>query len=168
MSRNLLFAIPLAVGLLLPWACKKSPTSSSLPTGLSAAFNPTSAAVDNVVTFVITVSGNTQEIRSMGADVTYDTGMFQFQDVAKGSLTSSWTTIDGNESGPGTLRLGGFVGNGTSVAAGSSGTLAEVHFKVTGGAYGNGQQVDVCLANLADDLAQFASGGACAAFTLKK
>jgi hypothetical protein len=162
------FAGLAALLVLAPAGCKKSPTSAAPPAGLSAAFNPTSAAADAVVTFVITVTANSQEIRAMGADITFDTAMFQFQDVAKGSLTGSWATIDGNESTPGTVRLGGFVGSGTSVAAGSTGTLAEVHFKVTGGAYGNGQKVDVCLSNFDDDLAQFTSGSACASFTLKK
>lgn len=54
------------------------------------------------------------------------------------------------------------------MAANSSGSLVEVRLKVTGGSYGNGQQNRVCLTQFADDLTQFASGEACASFTLRK
>lgn len=141
---------------------------SPAPAGISAAFNTSSAAADTVVGFIITISANAKEIRAFGGEVSFDANMFSFQEVAKGSLTSGWALIDGNESSPGTVRVGGSVGGGGSVAANSSGTLFEVRLKVTGGSYANGQQNRVCLGQFADDLAQFSSGEACAVFTLKK
>ena len=165
-----LLTLALIIFAFSPGACKKSPSTSTSPTssGLSASFNPASAGADTVVSFVITITANSKEIRSFGGDATFDPTMFSFQGVAKGSLTGSWALIDGNEISSGVVRLGGSVGGGTSVAANSSGTLFEVRLKVTGGSYGNGQQSQVCLSQFLDDLIQFSSGSACASFTLKK
>jgi hypothetical protein len=170
LPRKIFPAVALMLLVLQPWGCEKSPTTSTNPTpaGITAAFNPTSAGADTAVGFTITISANTKEIRSFGGEVIFDASMFSFQGVAKGSLTESWALIDGNESSPGTVRLGGSVGGGTAVAVNSKGTLVEVRFKVTGGSYGNGQTNRVCLAQFTDDLAQFTSGEACAVFTLKK
>jgi len=169
-ARKILPSIALMLLVLQPWGCEKSPTTSTSPTpaGISAAFNPATAGADAAVSFMITISANTKEIRSFGGEVAFDASMFSFQGVEKGSLTGSWALIDGNETSPGTVRLGGSVGGGTAVAANSKGTLVDIRFKVTGGSYGNGQQNRVCLAQFTDDLAQFTSGEACAIFTLKK
>ncbi len=170
LSRKLLPAVAILLAALMPWGCEKSPETSTSPTaaGISASFNPATAAPDTVVSFIVTIAANSKEIRSFGGEVAFDPIMFLYQGVAKGSLTGSWALVDGNESSPGTVRLGGSVGGGTAVAANSSGTLVEVRFKVTGGSYGNGQQNRVCLAEFTDDLAQFTSGEACAGFTLRK
>jgi hypothetical protein len=169
-SGELLSAVAILLAALLPWSCEKSPETSTSPTasGISASFNPATAAPDTVVSFIVTIAANSKEIRSFGGEVAFDPGMFLYQGVAEGSLTGSWALVDGNESSPGTVRLGGSVGGGTSVAANSSGSLVEVRLKVTGGTYGNGQQNRVCMTQFADDLTQFTSGEACAGFTLKK
>lgn len=168
--RNTVFALTLAVSALLLWGCKKTPTSATTPnpTGISASFNPTTATADTVVSFIITVSANSKEIRAFGAEVGFDSAMFSFQGVVKGSLTGNWALVDGNEGSPGTVTVGGSVGDASSVPANSTGTLLELRFKVTGGSLSNGQQNRVCLKNFADDLTQFTSGEACAVFTLKK
>jgi len=164
-------SVALALLLIGPAGCKKSPTETKAPTpaaGISAAFSPATAGADTVVNFVVSVSANSKEIRAFGGEVSFDTAMFAYNnEVAKGSLTGSWALVDGNESG-GTVRLGGSVGGGTAVPANSSGSIFEVRLKVTGGSYGNGQKVRVCLTQFTDDLAQFGSGEACAEFTLKK
>ncbi len=153
-----------------PWSCKKSPTTSTSPSppGISASFNPASAGTDAALSFIITVTANSKEIRSFGGEAAFDARMLIFQGAAKGSLTGSWALVDANESSPGTLRLGGSAGSGPAVAVNSSGTLIEVRFKVSGGDYGNGRQDRVCLAQFTDDLTQFSSGEACAVFTLRK
>ncbi len=163
-------ALPLVITVLLHSGCGKSPTSSTTPTpaGISAAFNPITAAADTVVSFIITISANSKEIRAFGGDVGFDSAMFSFQGVVKGSLTGGWALVDGNEGSPGTVTVGGSVGDGPSVPANSTGTLLEVRFKVTGGSLSNGRQDRVCLKNFADDLMQLTAGEACAVFTLKK
>ena len=162
-TRRCLPALALVFVVLQPWSCKKSPVASTSPAppGISATFNPASAGTDAAVSFIIAVSANSKEIRSFGGEVAFDARMFVFQGVAKGSLTAK-------ESSPGTVRLGGSAGGSAAVAVNSSGTLIEIRFKVSGGDYGNGQQSRVCLAQLPDDLTQFASGEACAGFTLRK
>lgn len=168
--RKRLLTLALIILALSPAACQKSPSTSTSPTssGLSASFNPASAGPDTVVSFVITITANSKEIRSFGADAAFDPKMFSFQGVVRGSLTGSWELFDASENSPGAVRLAGAVGGGTSVAANSSGTLFEVRFKVTGGSFGNGQQSQVCLSQFTDDLTQFSTGNACASFTLKK
>jgi len=163
-------AASLAILAFLAGGCEKSPETSTNPTaaGISASFNPSSATPDTVVSFTVAIAANSKEIRSFGGEVAFDTGMFAYQGVAKGSLTGSWALIDGNETSPGVVRLGGSVGGGTAVAANSTGSLFEVRLKVTGGSYGNGQQNRVCLTQFTDDLTQFTSGEACATFTLRK
>jgi hypothetical protein len=168
-SRNAPIAAALAALLLLgPAGCKKSPTTATVPAGITAAVNPTTASVDTPVSFTITITGNTKEIKGFGGEVTFDAKMFQFKEAVAGSLTGSWASVAGNENSPGVITLGGFPGGGTSIAANSSGTLVEVRFKVTGADYGNGQQSQTCLGQFADDLTQFTAGSACATFTLKK
>ncbi len=101
-------------------------------------------------------------------DGTFDTQMFQFQGVEKGSLTRSWEAIDGNEASPGELKVGGFVGSGTPIAKNSSGAIVALKFKVTGQAYGNGKQSQICIRAYTDDISGFAPSPACTTFTLKK
>lgn len=167
---NIAFSLPLVIAALLHSGCGKSPTSTTTPTptGISAAFNPTTAAADTIVSFIITISANSKEVRAFGGEVAFDSGMLSYQSVAKGSLTGSWALVDGNESSPGTVTVGGSVGDAPSVPANSTGTLFEVRFKVTGGNYANGQQSRVCLKSFTDDLTQFTAGEACTNFTLKK
>lgn len=130
--------------------------------------NPSSAGQDTVITVSIIISGNTKEIRVFGLEVTFDTKMFQSQEVTNGSLTGSWAAGDGNEASPGTLRIGGFVGQGTSIAKNSNGALANIKFKVPGQAYGNGQQSQACISQYTDDIYAFQPDPACTTFTLKK
>jgi hypothetical protein len=168
MCRNVCLAGLFVLLIVLPSGCKKSPTTPTVPTGISAAFSPTSASADAVVSFTITVKSNSREVRAFGAQLTYDTSVLQFQDIAGGSLTGNWGSVDAGETSPGTVILGAIVGSGTAVPASSNGTLLVVHFKVTGAGSANGQQVSACLGDFADDLSQFSSGSACATFTLKK
>jgi hypothetical protein len=151
--------------------CKKSPTDAAPdvnePT-IALVCDPTSAAKDAVVSASVLIKGNSKEIRVFGLDVTFDTRMFQFQEVRRGTLTSGWAEVAGNEVGPGNLRVGGFVGSGTPIRVSSEGTLTDIVFKVTGGDYGNGQQSQICIKQYTDDLSSFKPISACATFTLKK
>ena len=168
---NIVLPVALVLLFIGPPGCKKSPTETKAPTpaaGISAAFNPATAGPDTVVGFVVSVSANSKELRAFGGDVSFDPAMFTYDKAVAGSLTGSWALVDGHSSEPGTVRLGGSVGGGTAVAANSSGSIFEVRFKVTGGSYGNGQKVRVCLTQFTDDLTQFGSSEACAEFTLKK
>jgi hypothetical protein len=161
-----------ALFLILCLGCKKTPTTTTAPTSeqsaISVACNPSSAGPDTTVVFTISIKGNIEELRVFGGDMTFDTKMFQFQDVRSGSLTGNWAAVDGNEVSSGTLKVGGFVGNGTAVPKASTGTLAEVRFKVTGASYGNGQTTQVCIQQYTDGLVEFKPDPACSTFSLKK
>jgi hypothetical protein len=151
--------------------CKKNPTAATFdvdePTILLIC-NPTAAANDEVVSASVFIKGNRNEIRVFGLDVTFDSRMFRFQEVRKGTLTGGWAAVAGNEIGPGSLKVGGFLGAGTAIPVPSEGTLAEILFKVTGGDYGNGQQSQICIKQYTDALSDFKPDSACSTFTLKK
>jgi hypothetical protein len=151
--------------------CKKGPATATFevdePT-IVLICNPISAAGDAVVSASVFIKGNRKEIRVFGLELTFDSRMFQFQEVHKGTLTEGWAAVDGNEVGTGSLRVGGFLGGGTAIPLASQGSLAEIRFRVTGTDYGNGQQSQFCVKQYTDDLLDFKPDSACATFTLIK
>jgi Cohesin domain len=155
-----------------PCGCKKTPTTDTIEPpsqqSISITCSPNSGGPDTVVTVAVLIARNSKEIRVFGFDTAFDTKMFEFQGVVKGSLTGSWAAVDGNEASPGELKVGGFVGSGTPVAANSSGSLVEIKFKVTGQTYGNDQQSQICIRSYTDDISGFTPNPACTTFTLKK
>jgi len=156
--------------LVLP-ACKKSPMTVSINLGenaILAACNPVSGGVDTILMVAVVIAQNSREIRVFGLEMSFDPRIFQFQGVAGGNLTGSWTAVDGNEVSPGTVRIGGFAGGGNPIARDSQGALALIQLKVTATDYGNNQQSQICLNHYTDDLAVFQPAPACAVFTLKK
>jgi hypothetical protein len=166
------FASLLLLLFFLPGGCKKTPTTTTIdiPPGqaITVLCDPTSAGPDTIITISASIKENGQEIRVFGLDITFDTKMFQLQGVNKGSLTGDWTAVDGNEISPGQVRVGGFVGSGTSVRTNSTGSLIDLKFKVTGQSYGNGQQSQICINQYTDDISAFTPNPACTTFTLKK
>jgi len=166
---------PIAFIFLLaafPCGCKKTPTTNTIDPpsqqSITITCSPNSGGPDTIITIAALIAKNSQEIRVFGFDGTFDTKMFQFQRVVKGSLTGNWAAVDGNEASPGELKVGGFVGSGTPVATNSSGTLVEIKFKVTGQTYGNDQQSQICIRAYTDDISAFTPNPACTTFTLKK
>lgn len=151
--------------------CGKSPTEAPIdveqPT-ISLTCSPASSGPNEVISVSVLIKDNTKELRVFGLDVAFDSRMFQFQEVRKGTLTGGWAAVDGNAVGPGSLRIGGFAGGGSAIPVKSEGSLAEIRLKVTGGDYGNGQQSQVCVKQYTDDLAGFQPTSACSTFTLKK
>jgi hypothetical protein len=162
----------LLLSLFLPGGCKKTPTTTIIDVpgqdAIGVTMTPSSAGPDTIITVSAAIKGNSEEIRVFGLEMTFDTKMLQFQEVGKGSLNGGWAAVDANEISPGQLRVGGFAGGGTSIAKNSTGTLVNLKFKVTGQAYGNGQQSQVCIAKYSDDISALKPDPACAAFTLKK
>ncbi len=136
---------PQSVGVSL----QITPAGGSNQIGVSC--SPSQGATDTTVSFPVSISGNAKAISSFGLQLTFDAAMFQYVGTAKGSLTGSWTYVDGNDSG-GTVTVGGFSGSGSTIAVGSSGTIAIVTLRVTGGTYGNGQTSVVTIRSYADDI----------------
>jgi len=130
--------------------------------------NPSSASADTIVNVPISITGNENEIKVFGLELTFDPNMFEFQSVEKGSLTGSWAAVAGNETTSGTLKIGGFLGAGTSIPTGSDGSIAIVKLKVTGSSYSNGQQCQVSIKSYTDDITGMSPEPASATFTLQK
>ena len=159
------------LALFVLGACQKSPTSVSVDLGTNAilvACNPVAGGADTLVTVAIIISQNSQEVRVFGLELTFDSRVFQLQRISSGNLTGNWTAVDGNEVYPGTLRIGGFVGGGSSIARNSQGALALVQLKVINPSAGNSQQSQICLDRYTDDLASFQPAPSCTLFSLKK
>jgi hypothetical protein len=161
----------LACLLIGPSGCKKNPIAAAFevdePT-IVLVCNPVSAASDAIVSVSIFIKANNKELRVFGLDATFDSQMFQFQEVRRGTLTGGWAAVDGNEVGPGMLKVGGFLGGGTAIPNASEGTLAEIRLKVTGTDYGAGRQSQVCVKQYTEDLSGFKPDSACSTFTLNK
>jgi hypothetical protein len=151
--------------------CGKTPTEAPIdgeqPT-ISLTCNPASAGTNDVISISVLIKDNAAQLRVFGLEMAFDSRMFQYQEVRKGTLTGSWAEVDGNAVAAGTLRIGGFAGGGPAIPVKSEGSLAEIRLKVTGGNYGNGQQSQVCVKQYTDDLAGFQPSSACSTFTLKK
>jgi len=170
-SKRMSFRVLLATALIIFSGCKKNPITATFSPGretIVAICSPASAGPGSLVTIAVAIAGNSKEIRVFGLDVDYDSQMFEFDSADKGSLSATWATVDGNAVSPGTVKLGGYVGGGSPAPVESNGTLGLVKLKVTGGAYGNGQQSQVWIRQYTDDLAGFTPESASAVFTLKK
>jgi hypothetical protein len=130
--------------------------------------SPSSGDKDTVVSVTVSVKDNPQEIGVFGMDMTFPPKMLEFTGASKGSLTGTWAAVDGNEVSAGNLKIGGFKGSGSSLAANSDGSIVVISFKVDGSRLSNGQQGQVCIKNYTDDIDGIPPEPACASFTLTK
>jgi hypothetical protein len=93
---------------------------------------------------LVSILGNTQQIKSFGFKLNYNTAALTLVGVSKGSLTSSWASVAGSQTAQG-ATIGGFAGDpNLAIPAGSSGTIAII--RLTG-------QGQICLSALTDDIA---------------
>lgn len=142
---------------------------TAIPTNneIGVTCSPNSGVTGTTVNCSIYVYGNVKSISAFGLQLIFDTSMFEYVGTNKGSLTGGWAYVDGSPSS-GTATVGGFAGGGDSIAAGSSGTLAVVVLRVTGGAYSNGQQSTITIRSYTDDIAGMKSEPASTTFTYNK
>jgi len=135
---------------------------------ISISCSPTSGRTGNTIDVPITILGNTQDIKAFGLDVNYDTTMFKFVGVNKGSLTGSWAGVTGSQTGSG-ARIGGFAGDPQlAVPVGSSGTIAILRLEVTCTSCADGKQSQLCMVSLTDDIVGMTLAPGCATFTYRK
>jgi hypothetical protein len=157
--------------ILFSSGCKKNPITATIPLGqetIVVVCSPASASPGSSITIALLIAGNGKEIRVFGLDMDYDSQMFEFQSADKGDLNSSWTAVDGNAFAAGTIKVGGYAGEGNPVAVGSNGALALVKLRVTGDQYGDGQKSQIRIKQYTDDIAGFSPESAYAVFTLDK
>jgi len=100
--------------------------------------------------------------------LTFDSSIFEFQSVSKGSLTGDWAAVDGNKIQAGTVKVEGFAGSGSTISAGSSGTIAIVKLKVICTSCSNGQQSQLSINNYTDDISGMSPEPATTKFTYTK
>jgi len=140
---------------------------SSQPSGnkISISCSPSSGGTDTIVSIPITINGNQNELKVFGLELTFDSSMFEFQSVSKGSLTGDWAAVDGNETQAGTVKIGGFAGSGKTIGTGSNGTIAVVKLKVICISCSNGQQTQLNINNYTDDISGMTPEPATTKFT---
>jgi len=153
-----------------PQAVNVSLVLSSQPSNneISISCTPSSGGTGTIVSIPITISGNQNEIKVFGLELTFDSSMFEFQSVSKGSLTGDWAAVDGNETQSGKVKIGGFAGSGSTISSGSSGTIAVVKLKVICTSCSNGQQSQISINNYTDDISSMTPQPASTKFTYTK
>jgi hypothetical protein len=144
-------------------------TVTSIPTNneIGVICSPGSGVTGTTVNFSVYVYGNLNSISAFGLQLTFDTSMFQYVGTDKGSLTGGWAYVDGSNAS-GTVTVGGFAGGGSAIPTGSSGTIAVVVLRVTGGSYPDGQQSTITIKSYSDDVAGMKPEPASTTFTYKK
>jgi len=127
---------------------------SSIPTDnkVGISLSPSSGTTETIISFPISVKGNTSQISTFGLELHFDTTMFAFQRVNSGTLTGSWAAVSGNETTAGTITIGGFVGSGNPVPIGSLGSIAVVKLRVTCSSCSDSDTSKITINNLADDI----------------
>jgi len=130
--------------------------------------NPESGSTDSTATVILAISGNINEISAFGLELVYDTTMFEYQSVTAGELTQNWAAVDGYEISPGIARIGGFAGGGEPVSQYSIGNLVKVRLKVTCIGCVDGQQSQISIQNLTDDIVVLVPYPAYVIFTYKE
>lgn len=130
--------------------------------------SPVSGGTGTSVALMISVMGNKKEITSFGLEMTFDPAVFKYQSTRKSDLTESWAAVDGNEASPGLVIIGGFMGSGTPVPAGSSGSLAIVNIEVIYDGNDDGFSRQILIENYKDDIGGMKPEPASVAFTFNK
>jgi hypothetical protein len=110
----------------------------------------------NTITILIDISNNTQQISAFGLDLIYDSTSFVYKGVEKGSLTSDWSPIEGNEIDSGKIRIGGYAGEGIVIPPSSDGSLVEINVQVKEDLpYDKDTTVKFKMESYVDDIARF-------------
>jgi hypothetical protein len=153
--------------------CKKQSTTPGIPSPqndnkLSVSCSPSSGGTGTVLDITISCVGNSKELKTFGLEMTYDPAVFQYESTGKGGLTGSWAFVDGNEISSGKLILGGFMGSGNPVVAGSNGSLAIIKIKVIYSGSDSGFTRQISINKYLDDIADMSPMPASTTFTFVK
>lgn len=81
--------------------------------------------------------------------------MFSYKGVEKGTLTSDWSIIEGNEIAQGKIRIGGTAGGGTFISPSNSGSLVKIKLHVECGIYTIETESQLRIENYTDDIVGF-------------
>jgi hypothetical protein len=141
-----------------------------LPTDnqISISCSPASGRTNDTITVPISIRGNLKAIDEFGLNFSFNSSLFQYQGITKGSLTGDWVAVDGNTVSAGNLIIGGFAGSGTAIPTGSIGTIAVITLKVTGSGFADGQTSQLSVRSYADDILGMKPEPAVTYFTFRK
>lgn len=127
---------------------------------------PFSGGTGTIVSVSLLINGNPQNITAFGVyNFTYDTSMFSYQNVTRGTLTTDWFAVDGNEIFPGNVISGGFAGSAEPIPIGSVGSIEVFNLIVTCSGCSSGQQSQICAFNFIDHIQGMTPDPACTTFT---
>jgi hypothetical protein len=101
---------------------------------------------DNTLKIPIKVS-NAFNIKSFGLEIKYPQEKMLFAGINRGDLTKNFTTVEGNESEPGIVRVGGY--NTSGIQEREPGILAEIVFFI------KDMDGKIEIVNLVDDIQDF-------------
>lgn len=151
-----------------PFAVKVNLTINSKVSDnkISISCDPGSGGTNTIVEIPVSIYGNAEEISDFGLELTFDSSIFAYHSIEKGSLSSSWAYIDGNEISSGKVKVGGFGGT-AAISKGSSGTIAVVKLKVTSAASSD-SQTQIAIQSYIDGIAGMRPEPASVKFTYKK
>ena len=135
---------------------------------ISISCDPRSGETGTTVTIPVAINGNINEIRAFGLELTYDTTMFEYQNVSKEDLTADWGVVAGNEISSGTVRIGVLAAQADPVSKGGVGSIVKVTLKVTCTGCINGQQSQICIQDYTDGIAGMTPQPSCVIFTYRK
>jgi hypothetical protein len=145
-----------------------STTTSILPGGdIALVLDPNAGTWGNSFRGLVNIANNDNSVSAFGIDLTYDTSLFTYLGVERGSLTADWGTLSGNEVSPGLVRMGGFRGGGTEIPTDSSGSLVHTLFQVKCVAAADGLQKAFSIGAYTDDIAGFTPSPAADTFTYR-
>ena len=157
----------------LPMNCKTQSTAPELPLTISEnslfiTCSPNKGGTGTVVDVQISTVGNAKEIKSFGLEMNFDPAVFQYQSTQKSALTASWATVDGNETSPGKVIIGGFMGSGVPVSVGANGGLAIIKIKVIYNGNEDGFSREILIKNYLDDIGGMKPDPLSTTFTFNK
>lgn len=89
------------------------------------------AAIGDIVSVPLRVESAPNDAAALGTDIHFDPDNLQFAGFERGDLTIYWTLMDARMIAPGILRLGA-VEPDAGLASGTSGTLAQLQFRLIG------------------------------------
>ncbi|NIM58547.1 MAG: hypothetical protein GTO16_06345 [Candidatus Aminicenantes bacterium] len=135
---------------------------------ISVSCYPRYGETGTTVSILVAINGNIKEIRAFGLELTYDSNMFDYQNVSKGDLTADWGVVDGNEISPGTVIIGVLAGQADPILPGGVGSIVSITLKVTCNGCINGQQSQICIQNYTDGIAGMTPEPACAIFIYRE
>jgi len=133
---------------------------------ISLKLNSHTGTTGNIIKISIDISNNIQEINAFGLDFIYDSTLFTLKSIKKGSLTSDWSMIGGEEMPLGIITIGGAAGGGKAIYEDSKGTLVRIWLKVKCESFDTETESEIRIENYTDDIEGFSPEPCTADITL--